>query len=43
MNIVQQLVLSAADVLQLHRKGTTLNLSVPCSVPATASACPETN
>ena len=31
INIVQQLVLSAADVLQLHRKGTTLNLSVPCS------------
>ena len=40
INIVQQLVLSAADVMRLHRKGTTLNLSLPCSVQAIACTFP---
>jgi len=38
---VQQLVLGTVDVLQLYRKGTTLNLSVPCSVLANACTSPE--
>ena len=36
-----KLVLSTVDILQLYRKCTILNLSLPCSVQATACTSPE--